>query len=419
MSAGKTGLAIREHGFGPSQRIGSTMTFRMVWIGSEDDPDETRATDQFKRPAITPTSTAAYQIRKGEMVRREERNDGKVRLISIANFTARIVRDVLTDEEGEASRRFIIEAETGCQRLSVTVTAAEFCRKRWILEKLGPAAICYPGEQQHVRAAIQSLSGTVQREYVYTRPGWRKHQDGWIYVHGGVSLGAAGPCNDISVEFPSALQLYRLNPVAEATQIRKAVRASLRFLSVAPDRITWPLLAAVYRAPLGKVDFSLFLAGRSGVFKTALAALCQQYFGAEMEARSLPGHFGSTANALEEMACMARDCLVVVDDFVPVGEGDTGVQVTAERLFRAAGNRQGRGRITSDGRLRRPRPPQALLLATGEAVPKGMSLRARMLIVEVRSGEVNQPVLSEYQDAGSKGASRNKRLEFEPNSEPL
>src|SRR5207247_10439094 len=85
------------------------------------------------------------------------------------------------------------------------------------------------------------------------------------------------------------------------------------------DRISLPLLAAVYRAGLGGVDFSLFLSGPSGVCKSALAALCQQHFGAAMEARRLPASFASTANALEWLAFSAKDALLVVDDFAPTG----------------------------------------------------------------------------------------------------
>jgi DNA replication protein DnaC len=71
---------------------------------------------------------------------------------------------------------------------------------------------------------------------------------------------------------------------------------------VAPDWISFPLLTAVYRAALGKVNFSLFLAGQTGVFKTALAALCQQHFGTAMDDRGLPTNFASTGNALQELA---------------------------------------------------------------------------------------------------------------------
>ena len=104
----------------------------------------------------------------------------------------------------------------------------------------------------------------------------------------------------------------------------RAVRASLHVLTSAPDRIGFPLLAAVYRAALGGVNFGVFLSGRSGVFKTALAGLCQQHFGAAMEASRLPANFASTGNALELLAFCAKDALLVVDDFAPSGGAGDG-----------------------------------------------------------------------------------------------
>ena len=103
------------------------MKFRMVWIGSDDDPDETRYTrGRIEGPASGIALKTAYQALKGEMVRSEQRPDGRARVVSIANFTARIVRDVLIDEETENSRRFILKAETGDQRLSFALTAVGF-----------------------------------------------------------------------------------------------------------------------------------------------------------------------------------------------------------------------------------------------------------------------------------------------------
>jgi len=96
------------------------------------------------------------------------------------------------------------------------------------------------------------------------------------------------------------------------------VSASLQLLSAAPDRISFPLLAGVYRAALGAVPFSLFLSGNSGVFKTALAALAQQHFGAAMDGSGLPANFASTANALEGLAFAAKDALLVVSVPPPV-----------------------------------------------------------------------------------------------------
>ena len=50
-----------------------------------------------------------------------------------------------------------------------------------------------------------------------------------------------------------------------------------------------------------------------------------------------------------------------------------------------------------------PRPPRALILASGEEVPRGHSVRARLLIVDVQPGDVDRTILSECQRAAQEG----------------
>ena len=52
----------------------------------------------------------------------------------------------------------------------------------------------------------------------------------------------------------------------------------------------------MWRSILGTVDFSVFVYGGTGRFKTALAALLQQHFGSGFAAHLLPGTWASTAN---------------------------------------------------------------------------------------------------------------------------
>ena len=220
----------------------------------------------------------------------------------------------------------------------------------------------------------------------------------------GGALGAEGPLSDVQVQLPSALQLYQMQSPPDSSERAQSIRASLRCLSLAPDRVSFPLLSAVYRAPFGKTDFSMFLVGKTGVFKSTLAAVCQQHFGSAMDSVHLPSNFASTANALEALAFHAKDALLVVDDFAPTGRhGDDSLENVAERLFRAAGNQQGRSRMIGNGRLQQAHPPRSLLLATGEVVPQGPSIRARLLIIEVASSEVDLATLSECQRAGEDG----------------
>jgi len=402
---GLTAPARLSHGYLHGRRPWiSFMKFRMIWPGPEDEP---------ARDAPVPKGTAAtaddcgrvrYEQRGAEIVRREQLGNGRVKFTPVANFSARIVRDIVCDDDTEQWRNFGVEAELAGQSVAFVVPAAEFNRMNWVLRQLGPQAIIYPGQQQQARAAIQCLSGTIRQERVFAHLGWRKHGEHWMYLHAAGAIGAQGPISDFQMLLPAALHNYRVCPPADGTELMKALRTSLRFLSVAPDPVSLPLLAAAYRAPLGGVDFSLFLSGRTGTFKTALASLCQQHFGAAMDASHLPANFASTANALEELAFFAKDALLVVDDFAPTGGlGDGGLHAVAERLFRAAGNHQGRNRMGGKPRLRAPRAPRALVLATGEEVPRGHSLRARLLIINMKPGDVNREVLNECQRAGKEG----------------
>jgi hypothetical protein len=156
---------------------------------------------------------------------------------------------------------------------------------------------------------------------------------------------------------------------------------------------------------LGEVDFSVHLAGPSGVFKTEVAALHQSHFGSAFGARSLPGSWSSTENALEELAYAAKDMLVTVDDFKPIG-GSYEVQSyhrKADRLLRAVGNHCGRQRLTREGRLRPERRPRGLVLSTGEEIPGGQSLRARQLISEVGYGDIPRDRLTRCQRHAAAG----------------
>src|SRR5262249_50351868 len=186
-------------------------------------------------------------------------------------------------------------------------------------------------------------------------------------------------------------------PPPPGKQLRRAVRASLGLLTgLVPDRVGFPLLATVYRAAMGSPDYSLWLAGPTGVQKSELGALAQQHYGAGMTRSRLPGNWSSTDNALEGLAFTVKDAVLVVDDFAPsTCRPDAERQHrTAERLVRGQGNHSGRQRMRPDGTLRPPKPPRGLILATGEDVPRGHSITARLCVVEVEPGDVDLPRLT-------------------------
>jgi hypothetical protein len=124
-----------------------------------------------------------------------------------------------------------------------------------------------------------------------------------------------------------------------------------------------------------------------------------------MNRLNLPGAWSSTGNALEALAFHAKDALFVIDDFAPQG-GTTDVaryHAAADRVFRAAGNHAGRSRLDSTAKLREPKPPRSLILSTGEDVPRGQSVRARLLIMELSKNAIDAASLTKCQEDAQGG----------------
>ena len=317
--------------------------------------------------------------------------------VPLTTFGARILAQVVEDDGAEQRRLFEIEGTLAGRSSRFRLATAVFGSMNWPTEHLGATAVTYAGMgiRDHARVAIQLLSGEVPERVVYAHTGWREIDGEWLYLHAGGAIGPVGTIGPLpegrETHLEGALARYLLPDPPSGAELQTAVRASLCLLDLAPDRLTVPLLAATYRAVLGVTDASLHLAGPTGAFKTELAALAQQHFGAAMDSRNLPGSWSSTANLLEAVAFAAKDALFVVDDFAPAGSPADVLRIhrDADRLLRAAGNGAGRGRMRADTSLRPAKPPRGLIVSTGEDVPRGQSLRARMLVLDIGPDDID------------------------------
>jgi hypothetical protein len=360
------------------------------------------------RPTIDPTEL--YSDATGILCRSVSTREGGRVDTPICSFTARIVEEIVCDDGVEVTRRLAIEGKlaNGEPLLRTEVPIDAFAQGDWVIRSWGTQPVVYAGmgNKDHLRAALQILSGRPPTRTIYLHTGFRQIDQKWCYLHAGGAIGANGPVANVSVELPAELEKYTL-PEPSAGAIRKAaVRGSLGLLQgLAPDKVTFPLLAATVSAPLPGNDFSLHVSGLTGQFKTELAALFQQHFGAEMNARSLPGNWSSTGNALENMTFHCKDAIVVIDDFCPTGSTSdmARYQREADRVFRGSGNRAGRQRLRSDGTLRPTKPPRSTIISTGEDCPKGQSLQARLLNIEIGPGDVKAARLTECQADAAAG----------------
>jgi hypothetical protein len=332
-------------------------------------------------------------------------DDGERELM--ANFAAFITEEVRYIDGRTIETWLTIEAETPNttpeatepNRLPpITINATDFPSMNWVLPNWGVQAIIRPGSsiRDDLRTAIQ-LNSKPKVSTIYKHLGWTTDDKGKrMYLHAAGAITGKGNDPSVKTKLPPELARYDLS---SDTQPKDAARAVLMLIGLTKPEVSWPLLAATMAPLFGPVDFGIHLAGRTGTFKSEIMSLFQSMYGAGMDARHLPGSWSSTANALEAQAYLCKNAAFVVDDFVPTGTAwqVRSYQQAADKLIRAAGNQAGRARLTDASNLQTTMYPRGIILSTGEDVPEGHSVRARLLILELSPGDIDPKKLSAAQ----------------------
>jgi hypothetical protein len=358
----------------------------------------------FKKRADQPKARGGsyYEIRDGGIVAVHRTRVGDV-VQPLCNFECRIARELVYDDGCSQTRYFSVTTSLG----DVEISAAEFGKMEWPLERLGARAIVEPGAgiKDSLRAAILSISassGPIPCERVITSTGWHKTSSGWAYVSASGAITANGTA-DFSISLDGALKNYNLPTNPSEEEIRAGLGLTFEiYKNLAPPRVTVPLIAAAFLAPLvSLLDHALvvWIYGPTGSRKTTLAALIQAHFGSGFSYSNLPAGWSSTANYLGKLSFLCKDALLTVDDFCP-GSNTMEAAADAQKaaaVIRAVTNRTGRGRLTASAQLRDSYPARCSVLSTGESLPSGQSTVARLIPVELRPDDVDLAVLSDIQ----------------------
>lgn len=317
--------------------------------------------------------------------------------MALANFSATIEREVVIDDGAEVQRRFEVHGALadGTQLPTVLVEAAEFATGRWPLAKWGARANVSAdrGAPEHVRAAIQELSHPVTVQ-MFGHTGVREIDGQQVFLHAGGAVGGA----NVLTNLEGALGRYRLPDVP--VEPREALELSLALLDIGPREVTVPLLSAMYRAPTSSLlasDSTMFLIGQSGSTKSTQAALNLAHFG-DFDRVHLPATWADTAASIETTLFRAKDVPVVIDDFAPKGnEAGDEMRRKAASVLRAIGNGSARGRMKADMTARVARPPRGYVISTGEDLPTGESILARVVPVRVDRRTTNLTKMGELE----------------------
>lgn len=352
-----------------------------------------------------------YFIKGGYLCRKKYTKDGGEVTLPLCNFSARITEENIIDDGQDSQHLFTIEGKLfdKIPLQKIEIPADKFPGLTWVC-KWGSRCCLEPGQtvKDFVRHSIQKASPDAPVSTHYGHVGWREINGKWVYLHAGGAIG----CDDgVSVRLTKELDRYSLPlpPLNETERAnfqeneKKGLQTSLSFLDIGNRAVTMPLWCLVYLAPLTTIlnpmpNFSGYLFGQSGTFKTTAALLALGHFGNFSGAESL-SNFEDTPGILEKRSFVLKDSLHVIDDYHPSAnrKAAESKENIAQRMIRAYANRTARGRLNSDMSERGRYEPRGIMIMTAEEQPTLESTLARVCIIEVTEGALDRAKLSAIQ----------------------
>ena len=189
---------------------------------------------------------------------------------------------------------------------------------RWKLDAVISAGIANKDRMREVTQLI-SKSDVINKN-VFAHTGFVKIDEKLVYLyHGGI----IGDVNDVEVDLSDdKLQQYCFT--SKEIDVKEALATSFSILDLASEKITIPLLATTYLAPLTSIlkeedinaDYILWIEGKTGTRKSSVTAMILSHFG-NFSRNSFPCSFRDTLNSLEKKAFILKDCLNTIDDYNP------------------------------------------------------------------------------------------------------
>lgn len=342
-----------------------------------------------------------YGMRNGEIVVEKITREGDIVYVSLSTFSALIRKEIVRDDGDAPYKEFEIEGfDKWGNPLPVTsVKASAFARLDWVGEAWGTKANIYPGASVKdklrfgIIEASEQAEPPMQHRTVYMHTGWRDINGRFAYLFNGGAIGAI----DVEVELNSNLSSFTFPE--KAADIKAVAQASFDLLKIATWRVTVPVLAHTYLAPLCHFlhkanippSFVFFLSGGTGTRKTTLAVLEMAHFGAGWSATHMPASFADSSNSLRTKAFICKDVPFLIDDFHPASSPlmKSTMNQKAHDMATAYGDYAERGRLRADLTMASAKPPRGVGLMTGESFPDiSESGSARFYVVEVGRDDI-------------------------------
>lgn len=377
---------------GKLRKLGITGEFIRYWRQAikAARKDLQRAFDEEQ-----PVGSHNYFERNNELYMQVVRGDEQDE-IPIASFRARIVRETI-DEAG--GRSFTVAGETSAgHAFSFNMPVENYYDERrlaaMMLQAGGVTAVIRAGMARHLAPSIQLLTDeTPLKIHCYRRCGWEKN----TFLIPGAEL------ENIELELPSKLP-YRINEKSNLVLGIKALDALMQ--AQAGEKVA-VLLSTIFQAPLAHLmgwrseRYGIFVAGRTGAFKTSIAQLAMSIFGVGFldENMLIRWGIGATTNSIIALSTHASDLPFLIDNFKPNTGGGARDLVNIVHAIMEGGEKD---RLKRSAELRNSRSIYAWPIFTGEDVfTRDTATVARLLVVRYEARDTQATVaLTEAQQLG-------------------
>ena len=320
------------------------------------------------------------------------------------------------DDGGDTTTDFMIikgRTEKGYDLPPIRIPAKQYKALDWIFEHYSKwlNVVAGPANKDVLRFLIREISQGMKTTNIYTHTGFRVINGQLRFLTASGGLGADGLDTSINVRLPGNSAFYDLpDPISDPAPI---LADALHIMSVAPENkgMGAALLGFIFGSVISDIapaTFALGIFGESGAAKSAVGGLVQSFFGAgfyQTLQPSFPSNFHDTGAAIGIKLYRAKNVVQVIDEFTLNGSAQDAnrTQDKLKDIVFNIGNNMGRDKCAPDMSAIPATPPRGSVLVLGESLPKGQSTLARMLVIEVKKGDIDFSYLNTLQDAARQG----------------
>jgi hypothetical protein len=331
----------------------------------------------------------------------------------LTNFTAKITKEEkFVDNNGKPKVYVHIEgiSQDGMQLSPVRLSMNEFDGSSWFRDCWGSKVNLHRingKNAPNLSDAIRSISeDTMRYETVYSHTGLVFQQDKPMFLFGNGAITVNGIDSSYRTNLPNQLKFYKLSDKTNNSDIKTAINEVISLLDFSEKNpyIGTLLCMAAFRAVISMwipIDLNFFLVGEKRTYKSSIAKIIHGFFGSINNSDVLIP-WKSTSVALENLAKVAKNGVVAVDDFVYPSDSNRLSEQTqkVDDLLRTTYNRSTKTRSENHGSgIEDNTELNCLVISTGELPPyKALeSLHERGIYVPFEQGDIKLEKLKTLQ----------------------